>query len=185
RHWTAQDGRLVVLAASDSPRDQLNARLAPYGMALGRGIVSDLSALAGDAASVVADDFPSKSPATSALQAHDLPVVLSSTVPVEPSSLTGGGNGADGGFTGLVRSSAKSWVDPPAGQGTRLKGPFVLAGLADNGRVVGEGRDQAVARTRVALVGSTDVVSNRVFNLLGNREFVTSLVQWVGRTEDV
>ena len=184
RDWTRDDGRLAVLADSDSPRDQLNALLAPWGMALGRGVVSDLSALAGDPASVVADDFPSKSPATNRLRETNLPVVLSSTVPVEPSSVTGGGD-AGGSFTGLVRSSPKSWADPPAGQGARLTGPFVLAGLADDGRVVGEGGDQAVARTRVALVGSADVASNRVFNLLGNREFVTSLVQWVARTEDV
>jgi hypothetical protein len=133
----------------------------------------------------VADDYPSKSPATTHLQEQNLPVVLSSVVPVEPSSLTGG-DGADGAFTGLVRSSPKSWVDPPVGQGgARLKGPFVLAGLVDRSRVVGEGSEQAVARTRVALVGSADVASNRVLNILGNREFVTSLVQWVARAEDV
>lgn len=186
--YLERDGRLVALADLDSPRDQLNGLVQPWGLSFGSGVVSDLSSLAGDPASVVSDDYPSTSPVLTRLRDRELPVVFSSSVPVEPAGVFAGLVESDGGtFTALVRSSPKSWVEIP-GEGTgpsRLKGPFLLAALADHSKVAGTAEDPAVARTRIAAVGAAEVATNRAVELLGNREFVTSLVQWVARADDL
>ena len=39
--------------------------------------------------------------------------------------------------------------------------------------------------SRLAVVGSSALASNRLIDSFGNRDFVTGLVQWVGRENDV
>src|SRR5712691_7221493 len=121
----------------EGPRDQLNALLAPWGVSFGTGSVSDLSSLADDPGSVVAADYPSNSPLTERLRERELPVVMINAVPVEPSAAFR----QDGHFSPLVRSSPKSWIKPAG-----LKGPFVLAGVADHSRLAGGNENPTVAR---------------------------------------
>jgi len=177
------NGRLVVLADGlRGPREQLNDLLATWGVAFGAGVVSDLSALAGDRASVVSSTYPSSSPATLALRERRLPVVFVNSAPVAQRDQDG-----DAYVSPLVLSSPKSWLGA-APDGPRLAdedGPFTLAALADRSRVTGTGGQLGIDRTRLAVVGSVDVAANRGLELLGNGDFVIALVQWVGRDDDL
>ncbi len=177
--YARNDGRLVVLAdVADEPRPQLNSLLEPWGIGYGAGIVSDLSALVGDPASVVSATYPSSSPATEALRDAEIPVVFVNSAPVEPVATAGD----DSHHSILVRSSAKSWTGSGLGGAT---GPFTLAAVVDDSRVSGGGDGLAVGRTRIGVVGSVDVASNRGLEILGNGQFVTALVQWVARDDDL
>lgn len=182
-HPEAPGGRLVVaLDGARGPRDQLNTLLAPWGVAYGPGVVSDLSSLAGDRASVVSATYPSSSPATLALREHGLPVVFVNSAPVVET-----GEHQESHVSPLVLSSPKSWL-AAAPDGVRVgghEGPFALAVLADHSRL-GDGGDQpAVNRTRVGVLGSVEVAANRGVELLGNGDFMAALVQWVARDDDL
>jgi ABC-type uncharacterized transport system involved in gliding motility auxiliary subunit len=176
-------GRLAVLVdGTRGPREQLNELLAAWGVAYGPGVVSDLSALAGDRGSVVSSSYPSSSPATLGLREHGLPVVFVNSAPV---TQTGGDR--DAYVSPLVLSSPKSWLAATA-DGPRLgsdDGPFTLAALVDHSRVTGGGEQPTIDRTRVGVVGSVDVAANRGLELLGNGDFMLALVQWVARDDDL
>ena len=184
REYGGRNGRLVVLAdGAGGPRDQLNELLAPWALSYGPGVVSDLSALAGDPASVVSSRYPSSSPATVGLRDRDVPVVFVNSAPV---ARLGDGD-RDGYVSPLVLSSPKSWLaSAPGGPRTgRADGPFTLAALVDQSRVTEAGDRMAIDRTRVGVVGSVDIAANRGLELLGNDDFVLALVQWVARDDDL
>jgi gliding motility-associatede transport system auxiliary component len=176
-------GRLVVLAdGGRGPRDQLNELLGAWGVGYGPGVVSDLSALAGDRGSVVSSAYPSSSPVTLALRERGLPVVFVNSAPV-----TQTGEDRDAYVSPLVLSSAKSWLAATP-DGPRLggdDGPFTLAALADHSRVTDAEGQAGIERTRVAAVGTVEVIANRGLELLGNGDFVLALVQWVARDDDL
>lgn len=183
--YARADGRLLVmgdgvaLQRDSALREQLNGLLSPWGLSFGSGIISDLSALADDPSSIVSTDFPSASPPVLRLREQALPVVLVNAVAVERSE-----GSDDINVSPLVRSSPKSWVAAPPGQ--HLKGPFLVAADSDRSRLVGADEEHpSVARTRIGAVGSVDVMSNRVLEILGNRDFVVSLVQWIARSDDL
>lgn len=179
------NGRLVVLVdGAGGPRDQLNALLAPWGVAYGSGVVADLSALADDPGSVVSSSYPSSSPATLRLRERDLPVVFVNSAPVIGTPVAV----EDGHVSPLILSSSKSWLAAtPGGPRTGgAEGPFTLAALVDRSRVTeGGGAPMAIDRTRVGVVGSVEVVANRGLELLGNGDFMLALVQWVARDDDL
>jgi ABC-type uncharacterized transport system involved in gliding motility auxiliary subunit len=60
-----------------------------------------------------------------------------------------------------------------------------VAALADWSKLAGSKDRPAIARTRIGVVGSAELATNRVFDLLGNRQFVSSLVQWVAQQDDL
>jgi len=174
------DGRLVLMADGVADqnvpglRDQLNGLLQPLGLSLAQGVISDLSALADDPSSVVSFDYPSASPPILRLREQNLPVVFGNAAPVDRTAPSD----EDLSISPLVRSTAKSWT------GYR-KGPFMLAAISDASRLTGAAGSQSVVRRRVGLLGGVEVASNRGIQMMGNREFVTALVQWVGRAEDL
>jgi len=128
----------------------------------------------------VSDSYPSAAPPTQRLREHRQPVVFVNAVPIE----TAPGPEDDRPIT-LVRSSPKSWVQTGALDGDRRKGPFDLAVLADRSQLTGSREQPSVARSRLGVVGSVELVSNRGLELLGNREFTTGLVQWVAHQDDL
>jgi ABC-2 type transport system permease protein len=177
------NGRLLVFADSSegATRDQLNTLLTPWGVSFEPGIVKDASALAGDPSSVVSLDFPSAaSPVVRQVQLQELPVVLTNAVPV---SHTAAADQA-GAYGALVKSSSKSWMPGAAGQPVR-KGPFDLAALSDWSRLTGSKDRPDIARTRIGVVGSAELATNRIVDILGNRQFTSALVQWVAQEDDL
>ncbi|MCA1843322.1 MAG: GldG family protein, partial [Actinobacteria bacterium] len=176
-----RNGRLVVLAdgTAEEPRGQLNTVLAPWGLTLGTGIVTDASSLANDPTSVVSLDYNSgSSPPVRRLNGEGIPVVLTNALPVLGSQEARDRNA----FIELVRSSDKSWSGEGAG---RRQGPFALAALADWSRIGGTEHAPQVARTRIAAVGTAEAITNGLFDMFGNREFATALVQWVAQDDDI
>jgi ABC-type transport system involved in multi-copper enzyme maturation permease subunit len=175
------DGRLLVLAdgLADEPRRQLNTILEPWGVSLGPAVVTDTSALADDPTSIASLDYGTgASPPVTRLHQRGIPVVLSNAVPVFGTEAAREQHA----FVELVRSSSHSWTG--AGPG-RQEGPFTLAALADWSRIAGDEGDVAIARTRIGVVGTAEIVSNGLFDLFGNREFATGLVQWIAQEDDI
>ncbi len=153
--------------------------LAPWGLTIEAGVVTDASALANDPTSVVSLDFASgSSPPVRRLNEEGIPVVLTNALPVQ-----GTQDARDrSAFVELVRSSKQSW----SGEGAaRRQGPFPLAALADWSRLGGTDHEPSIARTRIGVVGTAEVVTNGLFDMFGNREFGTALVQWVAQEDDV
>jgi ABC-type transport system involved in multi-copper enzyme maturation permease subunit len=175
------DGRLLVLVdgTAAEPRDQLNAVLEPWGVSFGGEVVSDSSALADDPTSIASLDYGTgASPPVSLLHQRGIPVVLTNPVAVVASDAAREQNA----LVELVRSSEKSWT---GGGESRRTGPFTLAALADWSRIVGEDEAVAVARTRIGVVGTAEIVTNGLLELFGNREFAAGVVQWVAQEDDV
>jgi hypothetical protein len=175
------DGRLLVLAdgTADEPRRQLNTVLAPWGLSIEAGVVTDASTLANDPTSVVSLDFASgSSPPVRRLNEEGIPVVLTNVLPVQGSQEARDRNA----YVELVRSSPHSW----SGEGAaRRTGPFGLAALSDWSHLGGTEHAPEVARTRIGVVGTAEGITNGLFDMFGNREFATALVQWVAQEDDV
>ena len=177
--YARDNGRLVIMADGvDGPRNQLNQLTGEFGLSFGTDIVRDLSSIADDSASVVSFDYPSKSPVVVRLDDRNIPVVVPNAVPI------GQVPDSEANVSPLVRSSPKSWSQPP-GRAPGSKGPFLLAAATDASRVMGTGPRVALARTRIGVVGTPDLATNRFFGLYGNRQFLTALVQWVGSENDI
>ena len=179
--YAERNGRLLVLAdgTAGEPRTQLNTVLEPWGVSFGSGLVGDKSALADDPTSIVSLDYSTgASPPVSRLHERGIPLVLTNAVPVVGSEAAQERNA----FTELVRSSPKSWTGAGA---DRREGPFTLAALADWSRIDGGDEKPTIARTRIGVVGTTEVLTNGLFDMFGNREFSTALIQWVAREDDL
>ena len=179
--YAESNGRLLVLAdgTATEPRAQLSTVLEPWGVSLGTGLVGDRSALAGDPTSIVSLDYSTgASPPVRRLHQQRIPVVLTNAVAVVGSEAAQERNA----FIELVRSSPKSWTGPEA---DRRDGPFTLAALADWSRIDGGDANPSVARTRIGVVGTAEVLTNGLFDMFGNREFSTALIQWVAREDDL
>jgi ABC-2 type transport system permease protein len=180
---TRSNGRLLIFAdAAEGPaRDQLNTLLTPWGLSIEPGIIRDASALADDPGSVVSLDFPAvASPVVRQVQLQELPVVFTNVAPLSHTAALEEANR----FSALVRSSHKSWIPAPPGQAVR-KGPFDLAALSDTSRLTGPDDHPEIARTRIGVVGSAEMATNRVIDILGNRQFTSALVQWVAQEDDL
>ena len=141
--------------------------------------MTDASALANDPTSVVSLDYASgSSPPVRRLNEEGIPVVLTNALPVQGSQ-----DARDrSAFVELVRSSKQSW----SGEGAaRRQGPFTLAALSDWSHLEGTDHNPSIARTRIAAVGTAEGITNGLFDMFGNREFGTALVQWVAHEDDV
>jgi ABC-2 type transport system permease protein len=171
-------GRLLIMAdPDDAARAQLSELLRPYGLAFGSGEVRDRSSLADDPASVVAFSYPSENPAIRDLKRDGIPVLFVDPHPIEKAT---GGEPAES-VTPLVASSSQSSIP-----GNPADGPFILAAAFDASEVSTNQPDGAqLVTSRLAVVGSAGIASNRLIDNFGNRDFATGLVQWVGRENDV
>jgi ABC-2 type transport system permease protein len=175
-HLRSQGRVLFMADPDDAARAQLNELLRPYGMAFGAGTVRDRSSLADDPASVVAFSYPSESPPIRDLKRDGIPVLFVDPHPLEKAT---GGEAVES-VTPLVASSSHSNVP-----GTEADGPFVLAALFDASAVSNQAGGAELVTSRFGVVGSAGIASNRLIDSFGNRDFVTGMVQWVGRENDV
>ena len=180
RSYVESNGRLVIMSDPDeATRAQLNELLGPFGMAIGGGEVRDRSSLADDPTSVVAFSYPSESPAIRDLKRDGIPVLFVAPHPIETATT---GDVARS-VAALVSSSSHSTI--PNASGDPAAGPFVLAALYDASHVSEQAGSATLTTSRLAVVGSSALASNRLIDSFGNRDFVTGLVQWVGRETDV
>ncbi|MEW6475043.1 MAG: Gldg family protein [Actinomycetota bacterium] len=181
RGYAETNGRLLVLAdgTAEVPRQQLNTVLEPWGVSIGSGLVADASALAADPASIVTLDYGTgASPPVARLHEQGIPLVLTNTRPVQGDEAARERQA----FVELVRSSPKSWI----GEGdSRREGPFPLAALVDWSRIDGGKDSPSIARTRIGVVGTAEVLTNGLFDMFGNRDFATAMIQWVAQEDDV
>jgi ABC-2 type transport system permease protein len=177
RRFTAEQGRLLVMASSDERTlGQQNELLRPWGLTLGRGVVHDRSALADDPSAVMAFAYPSESPPTRLLKRDGIPTLWVRPQPVEHTNALP----EQASVVPLVASSSHSQLD----DGT--KGPFTLAALADWSSVTAQrDGDPAIARTLMGVLGSAEPATNRALDAFGNRDLVTGLVQWIVRDDDI
>lgn len=182
--YLTEDGRLVVAAdgiEGGKATQQLNALLAPWGLQFGDKLVQDHSSLAGDPASIVAFDFPSISPVVQKLDQDNIPVVLPNSVPIGRAQGIGG-DGEEEHVTELVRSSPASGL---ADAGSEETGPFLLSAVADSAWVAGIGEEAKAGTSRVGVVGTADVATNRYKDTFGGQEFVVALTQWVAKDSEI
>ncbi|HEV8625170.1 MAG TPA: Gldg family protein [Acidimicrobiia bacterium] len=171
------NGRLIIMGdPDDATRAQLNDLLRPFGLAMGGGEIRDRSSLADDPNSVVAFSYPSESPPIRDLKRDGIPVLFVAPHPIEH-AVTGEANQP---VAPLVSSSSHSTIP-----GNSASGPFVLAALYDASQVSDQAGTATLITSRLAVVGSSAVASNRLIDNFGNRDFATGLVQWVGRENDV
>ncbi|MGQ0624356.1 MAG: Gldg family protein [Sporichthyaceae bacterium] len=178
-------GRLVV--AADSVRgdiDQLNELLEPWGAKLEPGPIRDPQSLADDPAAIVTSEYTSASPVVDVLNNDDTPVVFANALAVRR---TGVGLDPEGPqLAELVMSSTESFrVDA---RGTRIpesKAAYTLAGSLFAGEITGEGEQLAASSTRIGILGSADVASNRYQRAFGNQEFVIRLLQETAGTDPI
>jgi hypothetical protein len=181
--YAAAEGRVVILADGlAGTAGQLNGLLGPWGVRFGPGVVRDVSTLAGDPTSVVSSDFPTKHPVVAALDTHGVPVVLSNSLPVETVAADDSRTAPH--VTPLVQSSRRSQAGSGAA-GDTAKGPVTLAAAVDASRVEGQGAAARIVRTRIGVVGTAEVTTNRFSPALGNRTLVIALVQWAGQDNDI
>jgi hypothetical protein len=109
--------------------------------------------------------------------------VLTNTLPVRMRAADPGA-GPTAHVTPLVQSSRRSQATTgPAGD--TATGPFVLAAAIDASRVDGRGAAARIVRSRIGVVGTADVLTNRYRSYLGNRTLVSALVQWAGQDNDI
>ena len=83
-----------------------------------------------------------------------------------------------------MRSSLRSQAGTGRA-GDIARGPLTLAAAVDASRVEDQGAAVRIVRTRIGVVGTAEVLTNRFSSSLGNRRFVTALVQWAGQDNDI
>jgi ABC-2 type transport system permease protein len=179
--YVSANGRLVIMGdPDDATRAQLNEVLRPAGLAIGAGEVRDRSALADDPTSVVAFNYPSESPPIRDLKRDGIPVLFVAPHPIEKATSGEVQALVPETVVPLISSSSQSSII-----GNPAKGPFIIAALYDASEVSERAGTAQLTISRLAVVGSSAVASNRLIDNFGNRDFATGLVQWVSRETDV
>lgn len=183
REYAQAKGRLLL--AADSVRGdlgQLNTIVEPFGLQFLAGPIRDPQSLADDPAAVVSSRYASSSEIVDVLSNDDTPVVFSNTVAIDRTS-----TGADGPqLASLVQTSPQAYRLTPAGE--RLadsQAVYTIAGFLRAGELTGSGEEAVLASTRVGLLGSADVATNRYQQSFGNQEFVIRLLQFLAEEDEI
>ena len=142
-----------------------------------------MSSIADDPGSVVSFRYPTKNPIVAALDDDHVPVVMTNPLPIEKHPVSDD-RGDQGDTVELVRSGSRSWV-PGTDKDREQKGPFVVAAAVDATAIKPSGQTSLQSRTRIGVVGSADMATNRFLDLVGNRRLLTGLVQWVSEEKDI
>ncbi|MGH9041207.1 MAG: hypothetical protein ACRDZ3_13355, partial [Acidimicrobiia bacterium] len=125
---------------------------------------------------VVAFSYPSESPPIRDLKRDGIPVLFVDPHPIEKATTPE----ADELVSPLVASSSQSEV-----LGNDADGPFILSAVLNASAVSDQPGGMELVTSRLGVVGSAGIASNRLIDSFGNRDFVTGLVQWIGREDDV
>lgn len=174
-------GRLLVISDPSAPvdvTDQLNQLISPWGIVIAKNSVTDRSSLINDSGSIIAFRYPSQSPVTSGLSAQHIPLLMVNSGRLE-SVILDESAAEQAWLVPLVESSSRSRDNDGR------KGPFVLAALTDWSRVTSTTVGVQIARTRIGVVASSEMVANQFGDRFGNMTFAQSLVAWVGAENDI
>ncbi|RMD81957.1 MAG: hypothetical protein D6815_10450 [Candidatus Dadabacteria bacterium] len=182
RYLAAGGDALVLLDPFRAPR--LAALLARYGVEAGENVVLDPDnrLAGGEPLSAVVGEISRVHPVTAMLESPVLLVGMRS-VRVVKSRATG---------VWLLKSGRRSWAtaDPAVLEGARprfvagrdLNGPLAVAVAATVRPSKQAGEEE---RTRLVVVGDSDLISNRFLAYLSNRDFLVNAVNWLARQEQL
>ena len=187
--YLAAGGRALVLVDPLSTAD-LNPMLAPYGLAVARGLVIEGdsgSRLGDDLLSLVVREFRSVNPAVRRLP----PALFSAAVGVTATDDAAGGVSAEV----LASTSAASFLEaqPASGdagaggfvprfdEGVDVSGPIGIVAAADASERVADG----VRRTRIVLAGDVDWATNAFIGEGGNSRLFIQSMDWLTLDEDL
>jgi hypothetical protein len=178
--YLAEGGRALVLAEAGSTV-KLDSILAPYGLALERGLVfeGDPNArLGNDAVTPVVRTFSSSSPVVRQLPPAVFPGAQALRADAHPrAGLTTTVIAASTRLSYLERDPAHPHFDP----GADVEGPLALAAAADFSEV----RGRAVHRTRLIVVGDVTFATNGFLGEGGNSRFLIQAMDWLTLDEDL
>ena len=179
--WVAADGKLLALLDPVSDVD-LAAVLLPYGLGVKRGVVFEGdpdSIVGGDEASPIIRRYSAAHPVVRNLPPTYFPGVQEVTVDdgVRVPGLT---------VARLADTSEVSYLEtaplePRFDPGVDSGGPITIAAAADRSRVE---RDDAVARTRVVVVGDVDFATTFVGSA-ANERFLLQALGWLALDDDL
>lgn len=186
REFAEQKGRLVV--AADAVRgdvSQLNQIIEPWGLKFLEGSVRDPQSLADDPAAVVSSRYPTANSVVDIIHHDDSPVVFANTLAIEKLVADNQDEGPQ--VSVLVESSPQSYlVDSKTNKRlTKDTQPYAVAAITNAGEVQGLGTDAKLASTRIGVIGSADMASNRYQKTAANQDFFIRLVQKVAQDDDI
>ena len=188
RDFAEKKGRLVV--AADSVRgdvSQLNQLIEPWGLKFLDGTVRDPQSLADDKAAVVSSRYPTANAVVDIVYHDDSPVVFPNTLAMEKLASDTGEEGPQ--VSTLVESSPQSYLidaktDKRLSKGTQ---PYAIAAITNAGQVdlSGGAKNAKLASTRIGVVGSADMATNRYQKTVANQDFFIRLVQKVAQDDEI
>ena len=186
REFAQQKGRLVV--AADSVRgdvSQLNQIIQPWGLKFLEGSVRDPQSLADDKAAVVSSRYPTANSVVDIIYHDDSPVVFPNTLALEKTASDGDDEGPQ--ISVLVESSPQSYlIDAKTDKRlSKDSQPYAIAAITNAGEVAGEGTNASLTSTRIGVIGSADMATNRYQKTVANQDFFIRLVQKVAQDDEI
>jgi ABC-type uncharacterized transport system involved in gliding motility auxiliary subunit len=193
RDFGLKKGRLVI--AGDAVRgdsSQLNEIIQPWGLKFLDGAVRDPQSLADDSAAVVSSRYPTASSVADVVFNDDAPVVFPNTLALQKTLEEESDEGPQ--VSILVESSPESYlIDPRTGSRKQdektkqeiPKQPYPIAALTFASEISGEGTDAAQASTRIGVLGTADMATNRYQKTAANQDLFVRLVQKVAQDDDI
>lgn len=176
-------GRLIV--AADSERGdiaQLNSLLVPWGLQFLPDPIRDPQSLADDPAAVVSSRYASASEIVDVLNNDDTPVVFSNTLAIDRAGAAAEDEGPQ--IAALVQTSPQSYrVDQQDQRIADTEAVYTVAGFTRASEVAGEGTGATLTSTRVGVLGSADVATNRYQKSFGNQEFLIRMLQYIAQDD--
>jgi ABC-type transport system involved in multi-copper enzyme maturation permease subunit len=186
REYAQEKGRLVVVGdAVRGDVDQLNQIIEPWGLRFYKGAVRDPQSLADDPAAVVSSRYPTANSIVDIIHHDDSPVVFSNTLAIENLIPDNADEGPQ--ISVLVESSPQSYLIDPKTEKRLSKDaqPYAIAAITDDREISGSGTDSKLSSTRIGVVGSADMASNRYQKTAANQEFFIRLVQKVAQDDEL
>lgn len=180
--WVADDGKTLLLLdpAADVALDDV---LAPYGLGVKRGVVFEGdpdSIVNGDESSPIIRRYSSAHPIVRGLPPTYFPGVQELTVDdsVRVPGLTVSRLADTSEVSYLETEPLQPQFDPEKDTG----GPITVAAAVDQSRVAS---DEAVARTRLVVVGDVDFATDDFVGTAANARFLSQAIGWLALDDDL
>ena len=188
--FMAKNGKMLLMSEPGGPN--LDAITTRWGLRLLPGVVFDPPrALAGDATSLLVNDFPTESPVSKGVDTAGFVTAGGVT--------TAASEDAGLSVSRVLQSSQQSWLESnPAATPASYEpdkgdrgGPVVLGGAADRSEVKETGENRipgggaSIARTRLLVFSDADWASNAFLDRLANSRLLANGLNWLAGEEDL